>query len=127
MVDVYEEDFTVRHHDHDPRFDRETPDTEWLRALGGDGDPCWVVLSGDGRILTNRVERQVLREVNLTFFCMTKTWTHMLIHEYVWKFLKVWPHIVADARASIGTPALFEVGGGRALKVRRIGRTKGPD
>jgi hypothetical protein len=80
-MDIYEEVHTVRHHDDDPRFGTTTTDAEWLRALGGDGEPRWVILSGDGRILRNRAERRVLREVNFTFFCMTRTWTHMPFHE----------------------------------------------
>jgi hypothetical protein len=100
MVDAFEEDHAVRHHDHDPRFNKHTTDVEWMRALGGDGEPGWVILSGDGRILTKPAERQVLREVDLTFFCMANAWNHMPIHEYAWKFIKVWPDVVANARDS---------------------------
>lgn len=124
MVDVYEVDHTARHHDRDDRFNETTTDKEWLSALAAD-DPPWVVISGDGRILKNRVERQALREANLTFFCMSRQWGRMRIAEYAWKFIKVWPDIVNNARGSIGTPKIFEVSGGRGLKIREIGRTAG--
>jgi PIN like domain len=121
MIDVYDIEHTVRHHDEDPRFHKQTPDTEWMRTLAGD-DPAWVVVSGDGRILRNKAERAVLREANLTFFYLTAQWTHMKVYEFAWKFLKVWPVLIdnADLRA----PRIFEVGGGKGLKVTMLGLTK---
>ena len=83
MVDAYEVDHTARHHDRDDRFNERTPDAEWLSVLAED-DPPWVI-SGDSRILRNRVERQALREANLTFFCMSRQWGRMPIAEYAWK------------------------------------------
>jgi hypothetical protein len=125
MVDVYETDHTARHHDRDERFNEKTPDTDWLSILAAD-DPPWIIVSGDGRILRNKTERQVLREANLTFFCMSRQWGRMKIAEYAWKFIKVWPEIVKSAKASISAPKIFEVSGGRGLKVSEIGRTIGP-
>lgn len=95
MVDEFEEYHTTRH--HDSRFENDTPDVEWLAALAADDEP-WIVISGDGRILRNKVERQALREAGLTFFCMGSSWSHMRIHEYAWKFIKVWPEIVRNAK-----------------------------
>jgi hypothetical protein len=123
MVDIYDEDHTFRHHDSDSRFHLKTPDIEWLTVLGND-EPAWVVIRGDGRILRNRAERQALREANLTFFCMAKAWTHMSIHEIVWKFLRVWPEITENAAVSITTPKIFEVAGGHSTKIFQLGKTK---
>ena len=123
MANILDEQHKVLAHDDDDRFVPTTPDTEWLSVLGAD-DPPWIVISGDGRILKNKAERQVLQEANLTFFCMSKPWTQMTIHEYAWKFIKVWPDIVENALASVHTPRIFEVSGGKGLKVMEIRKTK---
>ncbi len=117
MVDAFEREHTVRHHDDDPRFIPTTSDIEWIQALGAD-DPSWIVISGDGRILRNKVEIAALREARLTFFCMTKQWMHMGIYEYAWKFMKIWPEIVENAKGT--SFRIFEVAGGKATKVEQI-------
>ena len=61
MINAYEIDHTVRHHDEDSRFHKRTPDDEWITILGQD-DPPWIALSGDGRILTNKVMRVSLQK-----------------------------------------------------------------
>jgi PIN like domain len=100
MVDVYERGaHMIIHHDDDGRFGPTTPDIDWIGALAAD-DPVWIVLSGDGRILRNRAEWAALQEARLTFFCMTKAWTHMSFHEYAWKFLKIWPDVVERAKGT---------------------------
>ena len=58
-----------------------TTDVEWITTLASDIPP-WIVLSGDGRILRNKVEVKALSEARLTFFCMSKVWSHMDLHEY---------------------------------------------
>jgi PIN like domain len=115
MVHAYESDHTVRHHDEDARFHPRTTDEEWITALGKD-EPPWVVLSGDGRILTNKVMRARVQQAGLIFFYMASPWMKMKIHEYAWKFMRIWPVIVDAAQHSKGP--LFEVAGGRALTVR---------
>src|SRR5947209_6199521 len=93
MIDIFDLDHAVRHHDDDGRFDEHTEDIAWIQALAADPTP-WIVVSGDGRILKNRAERAALDEAGLTFFCMNKQWMSMGIHDYAWRFVKVWPEIV---------------------------------
>jgi predicted nuclease of predicted toxin-antitoxin system len=69
MVAAYEQEHTVRHHDDDNRFHRETPDIEWIKALAAD-EPPWIVVSADGRILKNKVERAALISSGLVYFCL---------------------------------------------------------
>ena len=107
----------MRHHDEDSRFHKESPDEEWITALGKD-DPPWIALSGDGRILSNKVMRVRLQQAGLRFFYMSPPWMHMKIHDYAWKFMRIWPQIVETA--AHGRGQLFEVAGGKALKVRPI-------
>src|SRR5687767_12909761 len=77
MVRAFEEQkgaIAVQHHDDDARFTTKTTDVEWMTALAQDGEPRWNIVSGDGRILKNKVERAVLDNVGLTFFCLDKRW-----------------------------------------------------
>jgi len=112
MMDIFEREHTVVHHDDDGRFNPRTPDIEWIKELGKDVPP-WVVLTADGRIFKNKVERAALYEARLTFFCMTKTWASGMIdiHEYTWKFIKLWPSIVEKAKHP--TPRIYEVAGAK--------------
>ncbi len=116
MIGILERDHTVRHHDEDPRFTITTPDTEWISILATDR-PTWVVISGDGRILRNKAERSALRDAKLTFFCMSKQWMNTPIYEYAWKFIKVWPDILENAKLMSSQQCVFEVTGGKSLKI----------
>lgn len=81
---------------HDDRFERTTPDTVWLDAIAK-WDPVPVVVSGDGRILKNPAELQVLRDLPLTFFLFAPAWLRLPWRDYAWKAIKVWPEVVAAA------------------------------
>ena len=60
MIDVFETEHTIQHHDDDPRFNQTTTDIEWLSVLNEDAER-WVIVSCDGRILKNKAESQKLR------------------------------------------------------------------
>jgi hypothetical protein len=81
---------------HDDRFEKTTPDTEWLEAIAR-WDPVPVIVSGDGRILRNPAELQVLRGLPLTFFLFVDAWLHMPWRDHAWKAIKVCPEIVSNA------------------------------
>jgi hypothetical protein len=42
----------------------------------------------------------------------------MKIYEQAWKFIKVWPFIIENAKGT--TPRILEVSGGAGLKVEQI-------
>ena len=65
MLGNYDRAHTVIY--HDDRFEKTTPDIQWLKEIVT-WDPVPVVVSGDGRILQNPAELQVLRGLPLTFF-----------------------------------------------------------
>jgi hypothetical protein len=117
MVNAFEAVHTTRHHDDDARFIKTTSDIERITAIGGE-EPPWAVVSGDGRILRNRHELAALRATRLRFFCLSSQWMRMPIYEQAWRFMKVWPKIVENALTS--RDSLFEVRGGKALKVDPI-------
>ena len=54
----------MKHHDDATRFNIRSTDIEWITTLAND-DPPWIVLSGDGSILTNKAELEALREAKL--------------------------------------------------------------
>src|SRR3954451_25325264 len=66
MVDIYEREHRVSHHDEDDRLSPKTTDIEWIKILGAD-DPAWIVLSGDGKILRNKTEMKAVSEAKSTF------------------------------------------------------------
>ena len=115
---IDEKRFKIVHHDEDGRFSETTTDIEWMQAIAADGSPNWIVISGDGHILKNKVERQVLEETKLVFFCLDGPWQEMPIHEQAWKFMKVWPKITETAKTS--KHKRFRVRAGTALAVEEI-------
>lgn len=117
MVDALDAEHIVRAHDDDGRFNPMTPDVEWIRVLAAD-EPRWIVVSGDGRILRNRIELAAVKEAKLIFFCLNKQWMHMKFYEQAWKLIKVWPDVVENARGA--TPRIYEISGGAGLKVERL-------
>ncbi len=117
MVDVLEREHTARSYYDDDRFEPTTSDVEWIKVLSSD-DPPWIVISGDGNILKNKTELSALKEAKLTFFCLTRQWMHMPIYEQAWKFIKVWPDIVENAKGF--NPRIYEVSGGAGLKIERV-------
>ena len=94
MLDHYDTEHSVQH--HNDRFDEGTQDTQWLRAIYED-DSSVVVVSGDGRILENPAELQVLKDSNLTFFMLAKGWTNMKWSDQAWKMVKIWPEVIRSA------------------------------
>ncbi len=53
MVEALEREHTARSYYDDDRFTDTTPDVDWIKALAAD-DPPWIIISGDGRILSSR-------------------------------------------------------------------------
>ncbi|MBX3364039.1 MAG: hypothetical protein RBS39_06310 [Phycisphaerales bacterium] len=104
MLGHYDRTHTVIY--HDDRFERTTPDTEWLSAVAT-WDPVPVVLSGDGRILRNPAELQVLRGLPITFFLFASGWFDLRWPEFAWKAVKVWPEVVASAMPR--RPTIFRI------------------
>ena len=91
---------------HDDLFERTTPDTEWLQIIA-ERDPVPVVVSGDGRILRNPAELQVLRGLPITFFLFVGAWLNLKWPEFAWKAIKIWPEVVAAA--SPRRPSVFRI------------------
>lgn len=118
MLNHFESKHQVRAHlDY---FEPGTPDIEWMKKVASWSDDI-VVLCGDGRILKNRVERQMLKEYDLMFVHLASGWTNIRWEVFGWKIIKVWPDIVNNVEQA-PCPMVFEVAVG-GLKVRPLGRT----
>ncbi|GDX99016.1 hypothetical protein LBMAG48_14200 [Phycisphaerae bacterium] len=91
---------------HDDLFEKTTPDTEWLEAIAKRA-PVPVVVSGDGRILRNQAELQVLRGLPITFFLFAGGWFDLKWEEFAWKAIKVWPEVVKAA--SPPRPSVYKI------------------
>ena len=99
-------------------FDRGTPDTKWMSVIASWGENTTIVCA-DGSILKNRVERQVLKECNLMFVCLSPGWVHLQWSDYGWKIIKAWPDIVKNVEQA-SKPMVFEVMVG-SLKIQSYG------
>ncbi|HEX4124504.1 MAG TPA: hypothetical protein VHY37_07235 [Tepidisphaeraceae bacterium] len=87
-------------------FPRGTPDIEWISAVSN-WTPKPTVICGDGRVLKNKVERQVLKEAGLTFICLRAAGPTCLGRNSPGKIIYAWPAICVCATAI--RPTVFEV------------------
>ncbi len=88
-------------------FEQGVPDVEWMQEVASWDDKP-VVLGGDGRILTNKAEKQVLKECDLAFVFLKRGWTKLPWTEFAWKIIKAWPEIIKNVEQARYT-MVFEV------------------
>ena len=100
-------------------FDQGTPDIGWMKEIAS-WDDVTVAVCGDGRILRNKVEKQVLRECGLMFVYLGSGWTNLPWPTFAWKIVKAWPDIKKNVEQA-RYPMVFEVAVG-GLKIRASGR-----
>lgn len=108
MLALFEEKHQIRAYlDY---FSPGTPDTEWMpKVASWDENDSTIVISGDGRILRNEVEKQVLKECKLMYVYLSPGWTHVKWSDYAWKIIKAWPGIIKNVEQA-RFPMLFQVG-----------------
>ena len=120
MLGIFEEKHEIRA--CQDWFQRGTPDIEWMEEVASwDESETTVVVGGDGRILTNEVEKQVLKNSKLTFVLLARGWLHLEWPVYAWKIIRVWPRIVRNVEQA-HYPMVFKVAVG-GLTIETIGRT----
>jgi len=119
MLDSFERQHQVRAYlDY---FDRGVPDTDWIPVVASwNENDTTVAICGDGRILKNKVEKQVLKEYNLMFVYLAPGWTNIEWSVFGWKIVKVWPNIVKNVEQA-SYAMVFEVAVGN-LKIQTRGR-----
>ncbi len=89
------------------RLPRGTSDVDWLREVGA-WDPKPVIVCGDGRVLTNRVERAALRATGCVFVHLAPGWTNTAWHPYAVALLKCWPDVLEMVERT-KKPAIIDV------------------
>lgn len=105
---------------HLDKFKQGIPDIEWMKEIASWNDnSTTVAVCGDGRILKNKAEKQVLKECNLMFVYLAPGWTNLQWPEFAWKIIKIWPDIVRNVEQA-NCPMLFEVAS-RSLKIKTMG------
>jgi PIN like domain len=92
---------------HDERFPQNTDDAVWIAAVAT-WTPKPIVLSGDGRILERKSQKQVLKGVDLTWVALASGWPNLSFKAQVIKFLGVWDHIVKET-GRVKQPTVFKV------------------
>jgi hypothetical protein len=113
----------ARAHDDDGRFPIDTPDTVWLETLGRE-DPPWVVVCGDGAILTRPAERAALEEADLSFVCFARSWMKMSFDDQAWRLIRYWNKIAGTVRAAGDRPHIYKVYWGRSVEIDDQGETR---
>jgi PIN like domain len=84
------------------KFAPDSDDVVWLEALAREG--AWVIICGDMNILRARAERLVWESAGLIGFFLKKGWMNQGPWEQMWRLVKWWPMIVAQAeRAEPGS------------------------
>lgn len=102
-------------------FDKGTPDVEWLGGVST-WIPKPIVVGGDGRILRNKVERQALRDADLSFVYLAPGWTNLRWQDMAWKLVRIWPDVVKNVERS-RQATVFEIKT-TSLKVELRGTTR---
>ncbi len=73
------------------KFGPGVKDTEWIRALSGDGR--WIVISGDRRITKNKAEYQAFRGSRLVGFFLSRRLYKASVVKQMERILALWPAI----------------------------------
>ncbi len=89
------------------RFGKGAPDEEWINQYSQDSEKP-VIVSGDGRILRDRAQRQVLKESSRHFVYLAHAWRNQSWEDLKWKYVKVWPELVRLVGRQ-KQPTLFEL------------------
>jgi len=118
MLEVFDPSNEVRH--LTVLFDQDTPDPDWLKQVAA-MKPKPFVVTGDGRALKIPKAREILISQKMTVFTMAKQWPNAKWADYAWRIVRVWPHIVENAKL-IRQPTIFQVSF-NAQKVERMKHT----
>jgi PIN like domain len=97
------------------KFPRSSPDRDWLRDLGAEGD--WVVVSGDTRIVKIPELKAEWARARLTAFFLGQGWMNIPYWDQAVLLVRWWPKILEQAR-------LVEHGTGFEVPYRSPGRFK---
>ena len=99
------------------KFAENTPDVEWIEALGAEGG--WVVLTLDHDIVRRKAEKAAWRKARLIAFVLTRGWSTFPPLDTAWRLIRWWPQIVQQA--SLAAPgSTFELGPKLSGRIRTL-------
>ena len=87
------------------RFAANTADEAWMRELAR--EPDWIIVSGDLQIRKNPHEVRAWQQAGHTTFFLKKGWIDLPFWDQAWKFVKVFPELVATAEKAKKGAAFF--------------------
>lgn len=96
---------------------RHSADLEWIRYLQSQND--WIFITGDGRVLKNRPERDALRSAGLHGFVLAPAYQRTPIHQVAATLVWKWPEIEAVIKL-VSAPSMHEIPIGRSSKLRPL-------
>jgi hypothetical protein len=73
------------------RFAANTPDVEWIAALGREGG--WIIITADHDIVRRQAEKVIWRQANLVAFLLSRGWAAFGPIDQAWRLIKLWPNI----------------------------------
>jgi hypothetical protein len=88
------------------KFDRTTPDTEWIGKLSQEGR--WIVISGDRRITRNHAEYAAFQNSRLIGFFLAKGLCKASVVKQTERLLALWSSI-ETLSSTVGPGAMFEL------------------
>lgn len=80
------------------KFKADTPDPDWIRALGAEGD--WIIISGDPRISRGKAEKAAWLESGLTAFFCGDAWQNRRLMVQAAELLGWWDDIVDFSKSA---------------------------
>lgn len=96
---------------------RHSTDLEWIRHL--QSQRYWIFITGDGRVLRSRPERDALRSAGLHGFVLAPAYQRTPIHQVAATLVWKWPEIEAVTKL-VSAPSMHEIPIGRSSKLRPL-------
>jgi hypothetical protein len=96
---------------------RHSTDLEWIQHLQGQGD--WIFVTGDGRVLKSRPERDALRSAGLHGFVLAPAYQRTPIYQMAATLVWKWPEIEA-VTGLVAAPSMHQIPIGRSSKLRPL-------
>lgn len=97
---------------------RHADDLEWIAHLRAD-NTLWSFITGDGRLLKNKAERQALRSAGLHGFVLPPAYQKTLLHQVAAQIVLKWPDIEA-VTVHIAAPSMHEIPIGKGKKLKAL-------
>ncbi len=107
VLDTYDAENTITHHDDDNRFSPSTKDVELIHTLASDR-PKPVFVTADEAMKRVAVERTALADSGLTIIFLRPSWNELDFHRRTVILVNLWPDIVKHVERC-REPTVFEI------------------